>query len=106
MSDLDEWLVSAATENGFGSSYLPGDANLDGVVDTSDFNIWNEGKFTQSTDWDNGDFNGDGFVDTSDFNIWNDFKFLSSDSIAAVPEPSSLALALMSLVAVFWRRSR
>ena len=33
---------------GSGKSFQYGDANLDGVVDVADFNIWNENKFTAS----------------------------------------------------------
>ncbi len=58
---------------------LPGDADFDGVVDTSDFNIWNENKF-QAGCYTEGDFNFDGVVDTSDFNVWNVHKFTSLPS--------------------------
>jgi len=47
---------------------LLGDANLDGLVNTSDFNIV-AANFNQSiTGWDQGDFNYDGLVNTADFN--------------------------------------
>ena len=65
--------------NGFGSPYLRGDANLDGVVDGSDFGLWNSHKFTSTLLWDQGNFNGDDAVDGSDFGIWNSNKFTSSD---------------------------
>ena len=39
--DLQQWLSLAAMANGFSSPYLLGDADLDGVVDGSDFNRWN-----------------------------------------------------------------
>ncbi|MEM7311654.1 MAG: lamin tail domain-containing protein, partial [Planctomycetota bacterium] len=61
---------------------LYGDANLDGVVDVSDFGIWNSNKFTGCTGWATGDFNGDSQTDVSDFNIWNGRKFTSADSAA------------------------
>ncbi len=54
---------------------LTGDANLDGQVDVSDFNIWNSNKFTTGNNWCSGDFNGDGVTDVPDFNIWNANKF-------------------------------
>lgn len=78
-SDILEWLSLAAEENFLESAYLPGDANLDGVSDVSDFNIWNANKFTYAGLWNKGDFNGDGIVDVSDFNIWNSDKFQSSE---------------------------
>ena len=34
-----------------------GDANLDGQVDVTDFNLWNSHKFSDSLAWDDGDFN-------------------------------------------------
>ena len=96
-ADLDAWLAEAGEVNiGPGRSYLDGDANLDGVVDTSDFNIWNGSNFTATAEWCSGDFNADGFVDTSDFNIWNGNNFTSSD-VSAVPEPGSFLLLLMGV---------
>lgn len=104
-ADLGEWLDIAAAENGFGSPYKLGDANLDGFVDASDFNIWNEGKFTMTTNWSEGNFNGDGFVDTSDFNIWNEGKFTASD-VASVPEPATSLTLLFGVVACILTRRR
>ena len=52
-----------------GITYRFGDANCDGFVDVSDFNIWNSNRFGKGS-WRQGDFNCDGFVDVSDFNIW------------------------------------
>ena len=47
-------------------TFIPGDANLDGSVDVSDFNLWNQNKFTELAAWSAGDFNADGIVDVSD----------------------------------------
>ena len=106
--DLISWLGEAGEENlGAGRSYLIGDANLDGVVDTSDFNVWNSNKFTSAPAWCQGDFNADGVVDTSDFNLWNSNKFTSAD-VAAVPEPGSLSILLLGVCCLFrgMRRGR
>jgi hypothetical protein len=47
---------------------LLGDANLDGLVNSADFNIL-AANFNQSiTGWDQGDFNYDGIVNSADFN--------------------------------------
>ena len=74
--DLDAWLATAGAMNlPSGNAYLLGDADLDGVVDVSDFNSWNTNKFTFNAGWCGGDFNADGVVDVSDFNIWNNNKF-------------------------------
>ncbi len=84
---------------------LPGDANLDGVVNGADFLIWNSNKFTSQVGWRNGDFNADGFVDGQDFVIWNGFKFQSLDTTATVPEPAVGILAWM-IVGLCWRSPR
>jgi hypothetical protein len=103
-ADRDQWLTSAATENGFASAYKPGDSNLDGFVDGSDFNNWNAHKFTATLRWDEGDFDSDGSVDGSDFNQWNANKFTSSDG-SAVPEPVCLWGFVLGLpFLVQWRR--
>lgn len=68
-----------------------GDANQDGAVDVSDFNIWNENKF-QSGTWGTGDFNCDGVVDVADFNVWNDNKFTGPDELAASAGPVTVDL--------------
>jgi hypothetical protein len=91
-SDLDEWLDYTGQANlGIGRVYRPGDANLDGVVDGSDFGIWNANKFTAVAAWSRGDFSADGQVDGSDFGIWNANKFTSSDAnhgvVTALPTP-------------------
>jgi hypothetical protein len=105
--DRDEWLALAATENGFGSPYKLGDANIDGFVDGTDFIAWNGSKFTQSLLWSNGDFTADGFVDGTDFIAWNGNKFTSSDGVTAVPEPGAGMLSLVAMLllgaARMWR---
>jgi hypothetical protein len=68
LADVQHWIVSLR-------GTLMGDANLDGSVDVSDFNIWNSNKFQASTDWCSGDFTANGSVDVSDFNVWNNNKF-------------------------------
>ncbi len=99
-ADLTLWLLRAGAINlPSGNPYLPGDANLDGVVDGSDFLAWNSHKFTPTTGWCAGNFNADSVVDGSDFLIWNSHKFLSSDqSQVAVPEPTGCILILLSLI--------
>jgi hypothetical protein len=98
--DLNEWLVQAGAINlGSGNAYLPGDANLDGAVDGTDFVLWNEHKFTATAAWCSGDFNADGSVDGADFIHWNTHKFTTADRPTnAVPEPASNLLMLALLV--------
>jgi hypothetical protein len=99
-ADLDELralggLINLASRN----PYKVGDANLDGVVDGSDFIAWNANKFTSNPSWCKGDFNADGVVDGSDFILWNGNKFTSSDGVA-VPEPAGQSVWVMMLAAL------
>ncbi len=104
-ADLASWLLHAGSINiSLGSSYLFGDANLDGIVDTSDFNVWNTNKFASGGAWCSGDFNADGVVDASDFNLWNQNKFQSA--FPAVPEPSSRWLGIWAALAITLRQRR
>ncbi len=79
---------------------LPGDANLDRIVDGTDFILWNQNKF-QAERWCGGDFNLDGTVDGADFIIWNAYKFTSASP--AVPEPQAWLLWLLSAGGVMCR---
>ena len=79
--DRDEWLSIAGSANlGLGSRYQLGDANLNGSVDATDFNIWISNRFSETTNWCSGDFDTDGAVDVADFNIWNSNRFSSADT--------------------------
>jgi autotransporter-associated beta strand protein len=78
-----------------------GDANLDGAVDTTDFNILAANFSGTGLSWAQGDFNYDGNVDTTDFNLLaSDFGALvPAAGLAAgglVPEPSTGALLLLT----------
>ena len=85
----------------------PGDANLDGIVDTKDFNTLMANLNHPGTFAD-GDFNGDGFVDFADFqllesNLGKTSPGLNptpaanaiylSDPASTVPEPTTLGAA-------------
>lgn len=103
-ADVQEWLALAAESNGFGAAYHFGDTNLDGLVDVSDFNAWNQNKFSASTSWSQGDFNFDGVVDASDFNLWNGSKFTSLPDFNpanAVPEPNAFSIMLFTVFVTF-----
>ena len=79
LQDRDEWLALAGSRNlASGSSYLIGDANLDGIVDGQDFVVWNTNKFSNTAAWTAGDFSADGIVDGQDFVLWNLNKFTSA----------------------------
>ena len=101
--DLEAWLVAGGAANPEatgGGPFLPGDANVDGIVDGEDFQRWNAERFTAAPAWCSADFNADGFVDGFDLLIWNQFKFTSSDheESSIVPEPSFLWLGLIFAV--------
>ena len=95
-TDLEAWLSQAA---GTGSTFLPGDANLDGQVDGQDFLEWNANKFTLTPAWCSGDFNADGVVNGADFILWNTNKF--EPPLDIVPEPTFLYLYILLATAVW-----
>jgi hypothetical protein len=82
---------------------LPADANLDGKVDTLDFNALAANFGKSGIRWSKGEFNYDGVVDTLDFNALagNFGKQLPhpGNSAAMLPEPGSAALAVMATTA-------
>lgn len=108
-ADITAWLAEAGsfrpTQTSGGNPFRSGDANLDGVVDGTDFGIWNSNKFTAVAAWCRGDFNADGNVDGSDFGVWNSNKFTASDG-GLVPEPASALAGILLAASVFVRRRR
>ena len=109
-----------------------GDANLDGMVDGSDYSIIDSSYLTEATEstpfsvgitgWQNGDFNYDGVVDGSDYTlIDNAFnsqgaqisaqvalptaQIAGSAGSSSVPEPTTLGLLGIGVVGLLGRRS-
>jgi hypothetical protein len=89
---------------------LAGDANLDGEVDTVDFNTLSSNFGATGKIWSAGDFNYSGTIDTVDFNLLS-AEFGQSlpapdafGAFASVPEPATLVPACMVLCAVVERR--
>ena len=86
---------------------LLGDGDLDGDVDFVDFvNLSN--NFGGSGTWVDGDYNGSGIIDFPDFvGLSNNFgasaAIVASATIAAVPEPGTLALLLFGCLASLCR---
>jgi hypothetical protein len=83
-ADGNDGIVSGLASGQIEVKYtLSGDANLDGLVNGSDFNVLSA-NFNQSiTGWDQGDFNYDGLVNASDFNDLS-ANFNQGVNIAAV----------------------
>jgi len=88
-----------------------GDANLDGVVDSNDYDridtnwilLTQEGRVPEGGfRWAVGDFNYDGTIDSNDYDRIDNAFLLSGGAScgggpAATPEPASAALALVGL---------
>ncbi|MCG8450171.1 MAG: LamG domain-containing protein [Pirellulales bacterium] len=78
----------------FSVEALPGDFNLDGNVDHLDLMVWRSAYGAS----DLGDSDGDGDTDGADFLQWQRHFGLSANpsaSLAKVPEPNSVLLALV-----------
>lgn len=100
VADLTTWRSAAgAVLTSSGQPIQPGDADLSGTVDGTDFNRWNSAKFTAASAWCSGDFTADGHVDGSDFSVWNSHKFTSADAGQQVPEPGPLRWGVAGMLA-------
>lgn len=84
------------------------DFNGDLIVDGADFLIWQRGfGLSDQLDKSTGDANGDGNVNDADLTAWTT-QFGSTitppSPVAAVPEPTSIALAAAGVACLAWRR--
>ena len=101
LGDRDEWYTLASAENGV--ELVAGDANLDGLVVSSDLNaLGSNWQTTNATSVAQGDFNGDGFVNATDLNPMgvNWQHGVAAAANTAVPEPSG-GLALLTSLAMW-----
>ena len=90
--DRDYWLAEAGPKNGFREAFRPGDANLDGVVNSVDLNRLAANWQTDETTWSGGNFSGSK-VDRADLNVlglnWRRSARLAVPQAAPVPEPAA-----------------
>jgi hypothetical protein len=79
-----------------------GDFDGDRDVDGDDFSIWQANFPTASGAMrGQGDADGDGDVDGADFVVWQtNFPTMLSGSAVIVPEPGSLLLLYLGLIAI------
>lgn len=82
-----------------------GDANLDGLFDSTDLiQVFQAGKYEDevfgNSNWTSGDWNGDGDFDTSDIVLaFRNGAYVQSEATAAVvPEPRALLIPSLALV--------
>jgi hypothetical protein len=81
------------------------DFNGNGTIDAADYVVWrkNSGLMSGATQ-SQGDANGDGSVNTADYDLWRasfgNMVPVGGGLAAAVPEPTSIAMALVGIVAL------
>lgn len=87
----------------------PGDADLDGDVDLSDFGLLKANFAQPGKGWADGDFNGNSVPDLVDFGLLKEnFGRGTAGGAAAVPEPEAWRLALLGVagLGLAWRTRR
>jgi peptidyl-prolyl cis-trans isomerase A (cyclophilin A) len=85
-----------------------GDYDLNGIVNTLDYNVWRQSY--DSTTAAEADGNGNGIVDLADFVVWRNSMAGSAAGAAsspfAVPEPAAAFMAITAMVLLVSRRRR
>ncbi len=86
-----------------------GDADLNGIVDDTDFFLINNGYANGLTGWVNGDFDYSGSVDDTDFFLINNAYALQGSGLragGAVPEPTGMGVLALAAGALLGRRRK
>jgi hypothetical protein len=76
---------------------LPGDANGDGKVNFIDYFVLENGFGKSGMTWERGDFSGDGKVGFVDY-------LILEANYGKVPEPATLSLLVIGVLAILRRR--
>ena len=89
---------------------IPGDYNLDGIVDLADYNVWRNNLGERVLTGTVADGDDSGYVDAGDYQVWkNNFGSRSDLAVASteyVPEPKSLVLFVLAAIAGLARLRR
>ena len=102
LNGLHLYYLVNGVPHSFTGTLLPGDANLDGIVDQADYTAWYNGYGTAGG-WSAGDFTGDRLVDQADYTAWYNAYGATGGT---VPEPFSALLMIVGCLAVVGRRRR
>jgi GH35 family endo-1,4-beta-xylanase len=83
---------------------LPGDYNVDGIVDAADFTVWRDSLGRSVDFFEGADGDGDGSITIADYDLWKanfgQTTPMGVGSAAAVPEPTSAVFALLCSIAL------
>ncbi len=90
---------------------LPGDANLDGLINLGDLQILGDHWMDDTGTWSDGDFTGDGLVNLADLQILGDQWGMSAADVArlspvSIPEPGTFSLMLLCVLGAACHRGR
>lgn len=97
--DPTDWDGVAAVTLQITSQFADPDFNGDNKIDGTDFLIWQRGLgLTGQPDNTTGDATGDGLVNFADLAAWEVSYGQQSATLAAVPEPESALIAVVTLV--------
>lgn len=101
--DIPGWLAAAGSAS---STYVPGDLNLNGAVDSDDLGLLlNKFGTPAGAVWSEGDIDGDGIVDSPDLGLLlNKFGYQSAAS--TVPEPDSICILWLLMISACVVRRR
>jgi hypothetical protein len=82
---------------------VQGDYTGDGIVDADDYQDWRSRFGNMVSVGSGADGNGDGIVNAADYVIWRKQLSAGSGSLAAVPEPASMALLIVAGIMMGFR---